>query len=175
MADKHADAHAVSPPVTGGSLDDRELDLRSIVIFGVVLFGGTLVVLLLMWGMSAAFKSMEEAKDRPPSPLGEARLDPIPPGPRLQAVPPRDMDELRAANRQALTTYGWVDQPNGVAHIPVDRAIAILTEKGLPPTPAVPAPPSAAPEEAAASAAPASSAPATKPPKHHKKEKETVK
>jgi hypothetical protein len=82
------------------------------------------------------FKAQEQAKDPPPSPLPEARLDRIPPGPRLQSAPPRDMDELRAADQKALTTYGWVDQAGGVAHIPVDRAIAILAARGLPPTPA---------------------------------------
>jgi hypothetical protein len=40
------------------------------------------------------------------------------------------MDELRMRDRQALTTYGWVDQAHGLAHIPVDRAIDILAEKG---------------------------------------------
>jgi hypothetical protein len=175
MDEHHTPAKAPSESL---SLDDRELDTRSIVIFGVVLFVGTLVVMVLMYWMSAAFKGMDEAKDPPPSPLVEAQLDPIPPGPRLQAVPPRDMDELRSRDRKTLTSYGWVDQAGGVAHIPVERAIAILATKGLPPTPATtisavtdPAPASSAqtPEEAASASAAAA---VQKPPKHKKKEKE---
>jgi hypothetical protein len=168
MAEKQSEAPAASQ-----SLDDRELDLRSIVIFGLTLFFGTLIVVALMWWMSTAFKTLEEAKDRPPSPIGEARLDPIPPGPRLQSVPPRDMDQLRTQDRKALTEYGWVDQANGVAHIPVDRAIAILAEKGLPPTPpgAATAPGGTVPAETTPGEAAPSSAP-PKPPKaaHRKKE-----
>jgi len=113
---------------------DSELNVRAIVGFAVGLFAVTLVVLAIMWWMSSAFKAQEQAKDHPPSPLPEARLDSIPPGPRLQSAPPRDMDELRAADQKALTTYGWVDQAGGVAHIPVARAIAILAAKGLPVT-----------------------------------------
>jgi hypothetical protein len=63
--------------------------------------------------------------------MAEALIDPIPPGPRLQSTPPRDMDELRAEDREALTTYGFVDKAGGVAHIPIDRAMSIIVEKGL--------------------------------------------
>jgi hypothetical protein len=118
---------------------------------------------------------MDEAKDRPPSPLEEARLDPIPPGPRLQAVPPRDMDQMRSGDRKELTTYGWVDQANGVAHIPVDRAIEILAEKGLPatPPPTAAAPGGTVPAETTPAVPAPSATPALpKPPKpaHRKKE-----
>ena len=109
---------------------DTELDMRSIVGFSVGVLVVTLVAAAVMWWMSSLFKRQEEAKDRAPSPLPEARLDSIPPGPRLQPSPPRDMDELRARDRNVLKTYGWIDQAHGVARIPVDRAIEILAEKG---------------------------------------------
>src|SRR3954451_2798826 len=109
---------------------DTELHVRSSVGFSVGVIVVTLIAATVMWWMSGAFKRQEEAKDRAPSPLPEARLDTVPPGPRLQPSPPRDMDELRARDQRALTTYGWVDQAGGVARIPVDRAIAILAEKG---------------------------------------------
>src|SRR4051812_4926744 len=125
MAEPHHDM-----PPTRDRGDDSELDFKAIVRFAVGLVAVTLVALGVMWWMSAAFKKQEEAKDPAPSPLAEARLDAIPPGPRLQPSPPRDMDELRAQDREALTTYGWVDPANGVVRIPVERAIEILAEKG---------------------------------------------
>jgi hypothetical protein len=167
MDEKHDVAHTNA---TGPY--DRELDLRTIVGFGVGLFVVTLVVLAVMWWMSTFFKAEEEAEDRPPSPIAEQQLDPIPPGPRLQAVPPRDMDELRAQDKEAMTSYGWVDRAGGVARIPVDRAIAILAEKGLPRIVAPAAPEEPVPSPAASSrAAPASSqvtAPAVKAPRSKK-------
>jgi hypothetical protein len=108
---------------------DRELNLRAILGFSGGVIVVTVLAMAIMWWMSASFKRQEEAKDRAPSPLAEAQLDPIPPGPRLQATPPRDMDELRQRDREALTTYGWVDKSGGVARIPVDRAIEILAQK----------------------------------------------
>jgi hypothetical protein len=121
MADKPHDSHRGPAEVY-----DRELNLRAILGFSGGVIAVTLLALVIMWWMSDSFKRQEQAKDPMPSPLAEAQLDPIPPGPRLQATPPRDMDELRKRDREALTTYGWVDKSAGVARIPVDRAIEIL-------------------------------------------------
>jgi len=107
---------------------DRELNLRAILGFGGGVIAVTLLALAIMWWMSASFKHEEEAQDHSPSPIEEAQLDPIPPGPRLQATPPRDMEELRKADREVLTTYAWVDKSGGIARIPVARAIDILAQ-----------------------------------------------
>src|SRR5258706_8443014 len=109
---------------------DTELDTRAIAAFTVGVVVVTLIAAAVMWWMSSVLKRQEEAKDRAPSPLPEARLDSIPPGPRLQPSPPRDIDELQARDKAILTTYGWVDPAHGVARIPVDRAIDILADKG---------------------------------------------
>jgi len=109
---------------------DSELQLRAIVGFSVGVLVVTMFAAAIMWWMSTTFKRQEEAMDRAPSPLPEARIDSIPPGPRLQSAPPRDMDELRARDQEVLTTYGWVDPARGIARIPLDRAITILAEKG---------------------------------------------
>ena len=124
MADEHR-----QPPAPQAF--DAELDLKAIIGFLFGLTGVTLTALALMWGMGVVFKQAEESKDRPPPALAEALADPIPPGPRLQSDPPRDMDEMRQQDREVLTTYGWVDQTGGVARIPVDRAMSILVERGL--------------------------------------------
>ena len=114
----------------GGPVElyDRELNLRAILGFSGGVIAVTMLAMAIMWWMSVSFKEREEAKDPSPSPIAEAQLDPIPPGPRLQATPPRDMDELRKRDREALTTYGWVDKSSGVARIPVERAIEILAD-----------------------------------------------
>jgi hypothetical protein len=35
-----------------------------------------------------------------------------------------------------LNSYGWVDKSAGVAHIPIDRAMGLIVERGLPVRPA---------------------------------------
>ena len=55
-----------------------------------------------------------------------------PPEPQLQTHPLKDMDELRAAERTMLDHYAWVDQEAGVVRIPIERALELTAERGLP-------------------------------------------
>src|SRR5271165_777089 len=54
-----------------------------------------------------------------------------------------------------LNSYGWVDEKAGVAHIPIERAMELIVERGLPVIPAgkaggITAPASKAPEKKSA-------------------------
>ena len=53
-------------------------------------------------------------------------------GPLLQTQPFKDLWELREKERQKLTQYSWVDQGSGVVRIPVDEAIRLMSERGVP-------------------------------------------
>jgi hypothetical protein len=66
---------------------------------------------------------------------------PLPPTPRLQVNPKADLDHLRAAERQQLQTYGWIDRDHQVVRIPIEQAMQLLVSRGLPDWPA----PAAAP------------------------------
>ncbi|MGH7824002.1 MAG: hypothetical protein ACREQ7_02310 [Candidatus Binatia bacterium] len=56
----------------------------------------------------------------------------IPSPPNLQVSPRADLDKMRAAEEKELQTYGWVDQDKKIVRIPIDRAIELLAERGLP-------------------------------------------
>jgi len=56
----------------------------------------------------------------------------LPPEPRLQAKPRADLRNYCGEQMQKLDTYGWIDQDNGVVRIPIDRAIDVTIERGLP-------------------------------------------
>jgi len=70
--------------------------------------------------------------------LGAESANPVralriaPPGPELQAVPARELEEQRAWEERMLTTTGWIDPVNGVVRIPVERAIELSLEEGFP-------------------------------------------
>jgi len=119
---------------------DRELDLRSVGLFGVGLALVLIVVLAASWILLVHWKARQAARDPRPSPLAEASAPRLPPEPRLQAAPVKDMEELRARETSTLTSYGWVDRRAGVGRIPIDRAIDLLLENGLPAPPPGPSP-----------------------------------
>ncbi|GAC1645005.1 MAG: hypothetical protein NVS9B15_02420 [Acidobacteriaceae bacterium] len=57
------------------------------------------------------------------------------PTPRLQTDDVRDMQMLREQEDLQLDNYMWADQSAGKVVIPIDRAIDILAQRGLPSVP----------------------------------------
>ena len=151
--------HPDAPP--GEGVYDSEIDVRAIVRFGVILALVIAVVLAGTWFLMVAFKARSVARDPAPSPLPEARIPRLPPEPRLQSFPRQDLRQMREAENAVLTGYGWVDRAGGIARIPVDRAVAILLDKGLPPI--VAKPPAAAPAAQGGPPAPARGAQGARP------------
>ena len=47
---------------------------------------------------------------------------------------------LRMTQQAALNSYGWVDKPGNIAHIPIDRAMQILVTQGMPTLAPLPTP-----------------------------------
>ena len=50
----------------------------------------------------------------------------------LQTTPWADLKTFRPSEDRYLHSYGWVDKSAGVARIPIDKAKAMLLQKGLP-------------------------------------------
>lgn len=54
------------------------------------------------------------------------------PPPLIQTEPENDIIEYRRAQQKLLNSSGWVDQKQGIARIPIDRAMDLLLRQGLP-------------------------------------------
>ena len=76
------------------------------------------------------------------------------PTPRLQDDDVRDMNMLRANEDKLLHGYMWLDKNNGAVRIPVERAMEVLAERGLPAVPGEASQPKAAAKPATPPAAP---------------------
>jgi hypothetical protein len=90
----------------------------------IVLVGG------LMEGLVAIFERQVphvaiESSVRPAAPM-EAGSAPITPDRQALLV------KLRSEERAALSEYRWIDRERGVARIPIERAMEIVAESGLP-------------------------------------------
>jgi hypothetical protein len=52
--------------------------------------------------------------------------------PHLQIDPHADLVRFRADEEARLHSYGWVDRKAGVIHIPIERAMELTAQRGLP-------------------------------------------
>ncbi|HWZ86889.1 MAG TPA: hypothetical protein VN032_11850 [Thermoanaerobaculia bacterium] len=60
------------------------------------------------------------------------------PQPRLQIHPVLHWTDFQAVERERLDSYGWMDRSSGAVHIPIDRAIELIAQRGVGPLPAAP-------------------------------------
>ena len=109
-----------------GKLDIR-VDLLYKVLLGFLAVGIIVHVVIAIYFGALFGKTQGQTKI---SPLA-ATLKHIPPEPRLQVTPVRDLKEINDKEIQILGSYGWVDQSKGVVRIPIQEAMRIIVEKQI--------------------------------------------
>jgi hypothetical protein len=109
--------------------ETRDASTRGLVMFGIGLFA-TLVVVAALTAWLFGYFAKSQSLGPPASPFENVRV--LPPQPRLQVNPRQDLLRLRENEKAELDSYGWVDQKNGIAHIPIDRAMDLIAQRGLP-------------------------------------------
>lgn len=115
-------------PVSGHETSD--LDARVPALFGAALTTA-IVVLMAATYWVYDFTAAHQAARYPAAPPLAYTREPTP-APRLQVDAPRELRELRAAEDAALHGYAWIDKNRSLVRIPIDRAIEVLTQRGLP-------------------------------------------
>ncbi len=112
---------------------DHEIETSPILKSGVFLVVLTAVSMLIVTWLLAWFDRQEKA-NHPPTSVWQPQIDAWePPGPQLQEFPPTvDIQGLRAIENERLHSYRWVDQKQGVVQIPIEKAIELFAERGLP-------------------------------------------
>jgi hypothetical protein len=106
-----------------------------------------LLSIISLAGMFALFRYFISSSGGPlPSFVAKTEIDARkqPPAPQLEVTEPLDLARQRAAEDRLLTTYGWVDRENGLVRIPIERAMDLVAQQGLPYRQQAPAPASTA-------------------------------
>jgi hypothetical protein len=114
----------------GRGHEESDANVSAVTKFGIGLAIISVVVLVLMVWLQNFFSNQTRRATPPPSPFMVERQ--LPPGPRLQVAPAKDLQEVRAAEDSVLNSYGWVVRDAGVVHIPIEHAIELVVQKGLP-------------------------------------------
>jgi hypothetical protein len=111
--------------------EHSDVSLGGIAMTAVGLLAVAIVVQVAMVGLFVVFE--RQAADRTTPPPSLVTTTPgARPEPRLQANPAQELKALREMQRRRLYGYGWVDEANGVVHIPIDLAMKIMLERGYP-------------------------------------------
>jgi len=125
MAERPSDSTSVHP-----GHETRDFSVRVVVLFAACLAALLVGSLVLTAWLFDVFNVTPERH----GPRGAlvAATPPSPPGPRLQASPSRDMQDMLQAENARLHSYGWVDRSAGMVRMPIDRALEFVVRQGLP-------------------------------------------
>lgn len=118
-----------APETPSGGWERSDTSGRPAVIFAAIL-----LVFLVAVGFGArllldVFATRANEASAPAHPLAPALGTALPPAPRLQNAPRKDLAQLRAEEQAVLDGTGWVDRSAGIAHVPIERAMAMLAER----------------------------------------------
>jgi hypothetical protein len=152
MAETTKKPHGESPESNPEiSFERRDVNVFQITAFGIGLLLSTVVVVFAMWALFAFLAHRADNLDKALPGTMASQRSTVPPEPRLSGVvlkdgkidehpvyPRIELKQLKDDEDAILNNYGWVDPANGIVRIPIDRAIDIVAQKGLPskPTPA---------------------------------------
>jgi hypothetical protein len=126
----HAGPDAASTPDV--QHEHSDVNIAAVFGFGAALLVAAVVIHLLVYVLFQYYEARESQRVVPQFPLAVAQERRVPPEPRLQTNPRQDLADLRAQDDETLSTYGWVDRNAGVVRIPIDEAIRLTLERGLP-------------------------------------------
>lgn len=118
-----------------GGVGYEKRDANAAWIFGIVAF--LFVSGLIIHFCIAGVLNRMEKKPMPQDPWAGARpaanTEAEPKGvPRLQLAPDVDLQAFRAREDAELNSYGWIDRTKGVVRIPIERAMDLVVQRGLP-------------------------------------------
>lgn len=110
--------------------EPQDVDVKHMPVHAIALFVSILVVLglsyLIMLVINPDSVGRRDAE--------QFRSMPEEPNPLLQTnvTAQLDMVQLREREHEVMHGYGWSDLEGGKAHVPVDRAMEMVLEEGLP-------------------------------------------
>ncbi|HEX2663225.1 MAG TPA: hypothetical protein VHM93_10380 [Candidatus Acidoferrum sp.] len=124
------------------SFEERDIKTGTIYWFLFALGVATAAALVISILVLRVTTGLATSSDTAPPPSREALRKDYPPEPRLQGVPghqsdpQKDLRQKLKADNAANEKLQWIDKNAGIAQIPVEDAMRIIEEKGLPGAPA---------------------------------------
>ena len=112
--------------------EESDVNVSAIIRWGGALAGVTFAALAFLVWLQSMYIRAPGLVQPPRYPMAVERRGELPPEPRLQDTPQQDLRALRARQLALLTQYGWVNKESGIARIPIEEAMRLVVERGLP-------------------------------------------
>ena len=124
--------------------EHEDLGTRPVFGFMISLVITGILIYYIIWGVFYFLDAYDKQHQQSRSPLIEAKTNTREvqaqkiqsfPEPRLEEDERTELDGFRYGEEQELNSYGWVNEKAGVTHIPIEQAMQLILQRGLPTTP----------------------------------------
>ena len=113
--------------------EPADISTRHVLYTGAGVLLCTIAIVFVMYVLFSYMRSLKAHESANTSPLPR-ETSPLPPEPRLQASPTLDYRTMRDQANWELHHYQWIDRRNGILAIPIDRAMDLVAQRGIPPS-----------------------------------------
>jgi len=111
--------------------ENTDVNVNWVLLFAMGMLIGAVLTHLVLWVFLHGLALTEPRKERRPPPPADARPQ-APPEPRLQTDFFSDLKQTRLDEDARLTQYEWRDKSASIVRIPIDRAMELVAQRGLP-------------------------------------------
>ena len=126
-----------------GTYERRDIGVAGVIYFFLGLAAVTVVIQFLLGGFYKVLDKRINTEQAPVSPLvmnlpTDTRHipnnypDKAFPDPRLENDERNQLNQIRRSEEQTLNSYGWVDEKSKTVRIPIERAMDLVAQRGLP-------------------------------------------
>jgi hypothetical protein len=112
--------------------EHSDVDIRAIIKYSVILLASLGVIQLVLWGVFQLLEARAERADEKVAVSPVADSVPIINAPLVQANPAGDMAAFRKSEDSVLDSYRLIDKGTGTVRLPINTAVELLTQRGLP-------------------------------------------
>jgi len=124
-----------------GSFEHQDLSPKGIVYFLIALSLGIVVIYFIVYGIYGFLDKVNKENQATMSPMvapqadtrnvGDSNIQAFP-QPRLEENERTELRKFIEDEDTKLATYNWVDKDKGIVQIPIDRAMDLVVQRGLP-------------------------------------------
>src|SRR5687767_4545457 len=112
--------------------EESDVNVGAIFRYGIGLAVVALIVHVFLWWLLGVYERQNTGAQTQAFPMATGQQNQLPPAPRLQQNPQQELQDLHVKQRGVLEGCGWVDKEAGVARIPIEEAMKIVIQRGLP-------------------------------------------
>ena len=112
--------------------EESDVNVSAIIRYGIGLLVIAAFLHVFLWWLQGTYSRQSQRAQTQMYPLAAGQQDRLPPSPRFQENPQQELQDMLTKQKALLEGYGWLSKDEGIARIPIEDAMKMVVERGVP-------------------------------------------